>query len=452
MKPRNLVSSVHLAALLSFAFLIALFSYLIFRTYHFRFDLSEGKVYGLAPQTIQVLQALKSEPIDVYAFFQEDSAFKEPLENLLKEYAYRHPKFHYAFYDPDRMPGKVKQYQIDAYETIVIEAKGKREKTKQPTEEAITNALAKLFRQESKTINFASGYGNPSIHDEETKTAYGLFHKKLVEANYKVNEITIPRGGIPPRTDLLVFGGPRVDLLPEELKSIREYLSKDGNVMILIDPVDSGQGKNLEQFLLEYGVQLGSDVIVDKLSKLFGADFLIPLVTEYKPHVITQGFRLASFFPVARSVRKTKNAPPGFKISEIAWTGAGSWAETNLKNLSEGNVEFDAQTDQPGPVPMVVAVQKNGTKGGRMIVIGDSDFANNAYLNLSGNKDLVLNSVAWLTGDEFAVSIRPRSREATPLYLKETDQQFLFYVPVLGFPFVFLAAGTGVFFLGGEFH
>ena len=80
------------------------------------------------------------------------------------------------------------------------------------------------------------------------------------------------------------------------------------------------------------------------------------------------------------------------------------------------------------------------------MVFGDSDFVTNAYLNLSGNKDLFLNTVAWLSGDELAISIRPRLREVTPLYLKETDQKSLFYGSVVGLPFLCLLTGTGVFF------
>ena len=220
----------------------------------------------------------------------------------------------------------------------------------------------------------------------------------------------------------------------------------------MIDPVDPGEGKNLERFLLEYGVQLGDNAVVDKLSKLFGADYLIPLITEYKPHPITKGFRTACFLSIARSVRKAASVPPGFEVTELALTGAGSWAETDLKNLGEGTAEFDQTKDLPGPVSIAVAVSKTEGKNGRLVVVGDSDFVTNSYLNLSGNKDFMLNVVAWLSGDEFAISIRPRARETTPLYLKETDQQFLFYGPVLGLPFCFLAVGTGVFFWRRRFH
>ncbi|MBI4394812.1 MAG: GldG family protein [Candidatus Omnitrophica bacterium] len=451
MKSRNLFSSFHFTVLLSAAFLIALFGYFILRTYHYRFDFSEGKVYSLSPQSLQVLKALRNETIEVRAFFRDDQVSKQILEDLLKEYAYHHPKFHVQFYDPDRMPAKAKQYQVDAYETTVIEVKGRREKTKQMSEEAITNLLSKLLRQETKRITFATGHGGASLSEANEKVGYGLLRQKLIDSNYEVQETVLMRDGISKGTDLLVLGGPRVDLLPEEIQVIKKYLERGGNLLVLMDPVDSGEGKNLKQFLLEYGVELGDDVIVDKLSKLFGADYLIPLISEYRPHAITQGFRLTSFFPIARSVRRAKEVPGGFEITEIALTGSGSWAETNLKDLGDGKAQFDEKKDNLGPISVAVSVQK--TKGkGRLVVFGDSDFVTNGYLNLSGNKDLILNTIAWLSGDDLAITTRPRARAATPLYLKETDQEFLFYVPVLGFPVCYLITGTAVFFWRRRFN
>lgn len=452
MNLRNLFSSMHSVVLLSIAFLIALFSYLVLRSYHYRFDLSPNQAYSLSTQTIQILEAMSEDEIRVTGFFREGHASKRPFEDLLQEYAYRHPKFRYEFYDPDRWPGKTKQYGIDAYESIVIEAKGKREITKHGTEEAITNLLAKLYRDETKTIFFTKGSGAPSLEDVEQQSEYGLLAKRLKEANYEIRETVLLRDGIPhQQADLLVVGGLKMDLVPEEVQVVRDYLKSGGRVLVMMDPVDPGEGKNLERFIAEYGVALGSDVIVDKLSKLFGADYLIPLITEYRPHAITRGFQLASFFPVARTVRKVENASGDLEITELAWTGSGSWAEKNLKKMESGTADFDQKEDELGPVPIAVAVSHPKEKW-RLVVFGDSEFVANGYLNLSGNKDLILNTFAWLTGDEFAISIRPRERKATPLFLKETDQQFLFFVPVLGLPFVFLATGTGIFFWRRKFH
>ena len=229
MKFRNLISGFQLAILLSSALLIAVFGYLVFRTYHHRIDLSKGKVYSLSSQTLQILEAFKTEPIHVYAFFRDDQP-KAVLENLLKEYAYRYRFFHYEFYDPDRMPAKTKEFQVDDYGTIVIEAKGHREKTKQVTEEAITNLLSRLLHQKAKRIIFDAKHGGPQMDDEKEKNGFGLLRKKLMDSNYEVKESVLMRGGIPKGTDLFLIGGPHMDLLPEELKVVRSYSAQGGSV------------------------------------------------------------------------------------------------------------------------------------------------------------------------------------------------------------------------------
>ncbi len=450
MNIKNVFTGFHLSVHLLLAFLIVLFAYFVGRVYHARFDLSEGSIYSLSLQTLQVLDQLKKEPIRAYAFFAEDQPAREELRDLLKEYASHHPHFSYEFLDPDRRPVKAKQYQVDAYGVLALEIKGRYEKTKRMNEEAVTNVLIKLEEQAHKTIVFASGHGGPDVNEAKEKGGAGLFKNALLDANYKVKEIVLLQEPLPEKTDLLVLFGPQVDLLPEELELIKAYFEEGGNVLILADPVDPGEGKNLEQFLSSYGVRLGHDVVVDKVSKLFGADYLIPLVSEYKLHEITKDFRIASFFPIARSIRRAEPIPAGFQVEEIAWTSAGSWAESDLKNLEEGKAEFKEPEDQRGPVPLVAVVSQKEKKG-RLAVFGDSDFATNAYLGLSGNKDFLLNSVAWLSGDESAITIRPRARKATPLYLKQSEQAFLFYVPVLGLPALFFLAGTAVFLFRRRF-
>ena len=42
------------------------------------------------------------------------------------------------------------------------------------------------------------------------------------------------------------------------------------------------------------------------------------------------------------------------------------------------------------------------------MVFGDSDFASNNYLNLSGNRDLFLNTVSWLAEEENLMPSGPR--------------------------------------------
>ena len=43
-----------------------------------------------------------------------------------------------------------------------------------------------------------------------------------------------------------------------------------------------------------------------------------------------------------------------------------------------------------------------------MAAFGDSDFASNGFLGFQGNRDFLLNTVAWLAQDVDLISIRPK--------------------------------------------
>src|SRR5262249_28182954 len=77
----------------------------------------------------------------------------------------------------------------------------------------------------------------------------------------------------------------------------------------------------------------------------------------------------------------------------------------------------------------------------RVAVIGDSDFAANGALGVSGNKDLFLNAVNWLAQQENLIAIRPREAEDRRVTLTAERQRSTFYTPVLAIPLLFIAAG-----------
>ena len=72
----------------------------------------------------------------------------------------------------------------------------------------------------------------------------------------------------------------------------------------------------------------------------------------------------------------------------------------------------------------------DGTPRGRLAVIGDSDFATDAYLDVLGNRDVALNAVAWTGGEETLAGERPKDipevqRPLSPLVLTEAQARRL---------------------------
>jgi ABC-type uncharacterized transport system involved in gliding motility auxiliary subunit len=80
-------------------------------------------------------------------------------------------------------------------------------------------------------------------------------------------------------------------------------------------------------------------------------------------------------------------------------------------------------------------------KEGRVAVFGDSDFATNTLLGFQGNRDLFLNSVAWLAQDADLISIRPKEPDDQRLVLTRNQQQNLAVLALLLIPGVFIVMG-----------
>ena len=53
--------------------------------------------------------------------------------------------------------------------------------------------------------------------------------------------------------------------------------------MMLVDPKSK---HGMEAFLKNWGVELGDNIVIDPMSKLFGGDFAAPVVNQYSAHDI----------------------------------------------------------------------------------------------------------------------------------------------------------------------
>ena len=63
---------------------------------------------------------------------------------------------------------------------------------------------------------------------------------------------------------------------------------------------------------------------------------------------------------------------------------------------------------------------------------------------VTGNRDMFLNMLNWLSADEDLISIRPKEPEDRRLTMSRTQMQMVFYASVLAIPLIVLAAGLGV--------
>jgi ABC-type uncharacterized transport system involved in gliding motility auxiliary subunit len=108
-------------------------------------------------------------------------------------------------------------------------------------------------------------------------------------------------------------------------------------------------------------------------------------------------------------------------------------------------VSFNPATDLRGPITLgVTAEHKVGDKDGRLVVIGDSDFASNQWVTLVRNGDLFYNIINWLAQDENLISIRPKSPENRRVTLTEAEQRALAWFSVVLLPGLVILTGIWI--------
>jgi ABC-type uncharacterized transport system involved in gliding motility auxiliary subunit len=423
-----------------------------------RWDLTENQAYSLSEQTVKVLNQLE-EPVQ-FTVYDRETDFPR-FRQRLDVYEYESDNVKVEYVDVDRQPGRAKQAEITAYGTIVASYKGREQRLTSTEEQDVTNALVKLVTGQEKKIYFTQGHGERDPNSSDRLRGYNAVSQALTRDNFSVGQLPlIQQKEVPADASVVIIAGPSTDFLEPEIGALKRYLARGGKLLALIDPPqpESPDLPNLLGLLKEWSIEFGNDVVVDAsgIGQLFGGDASVPVVVSYPPHPITDAFRVMTAFPYARSTRAVEG---GTRYPQpLLETSQQSWAETDLKGLVAGQVEFTDGADRRGPVTLGVAVSAPATEapqpeGGnaspdapkpesRIVAIGDSDFAGNNALGVQGNQDFFVNTVNWLAQQENLIAIRPREAQDRRLTLTADQQQRIFWLTVFIIPGLVFAGGV----------
>jgi ABC-type uncharacterized transport system involved in gliding motility auxiliary subunit len=415
----------------------------------------------MAPQTTELLESLQ-EDVTITAFFTESEA--PPVRDLLDRYAYVSERIDLRFVDPNSAPGLVDElglttedlargivrFSLDSGEAITLS---------KFTESDVTNALRKLAKSTGKKVYFLEGHNEreikPPSGDEDSYATgpdtFGRAADALRNETYEVESLLLAtQADVPADASALIIAGPTRPLLPAELEALRRYVEGGGALFVAIDPRSQ---TNLYDLLLDWGVVLGDDVIVDRALAVFG-QATTPISGEYDGrHPITSRMREPTLFPMVRSVELDAGAESNY--STLVKTGKDSWAERDLEAWREsGLAEFDSD-DLDGPVPVAVAGTPRiesaegepAATAGRIVVFGDSDFATNEFFDALRNRDLFINSVNWLAGDVEQITLRPNTARASSFQMSQDQFQRIQYLSLFVLPEAIAIFGVVVWWL-----
>ena len=265
-------------------------------------------------------------------------------------------------------------------------------------EARIVSALESLLRPDPPLVCFLQGHGERSPLDF-SRTGCSRVASLLREANCEVDVLSFASGKtVPNRCALLVVAGPLHPLSPAEQGLLRDYLSRKGRLLLLLDSL---RPSGLDDLLRDWAVLLDDhDVVVDPAHSLNGRDILAAPSPDHPLSAPLAASHVALSLP--RSVRPSpaaSAAPDKPAVLPVLWSSDSSWSDLHPEDDLPA---YNPLVDLPGPVPLAVAVERGPLPGvhaqirpTRLVVVGDSDFIADASLH-SANAAFFLRAVDGL--------------------------------------------------------
>ena len=331
-------------------------------------------------------------------------------------------------------------YDTSSYETISI------------AEEKLTSSILSVTTDKMPKVYFLEGYGEFSLN--ENMNYLNMYLENEINEVSTLNILTA--GKVPEDCDTLVITTPSKDFDDITTNAIIDYINSGKNILWLNAAVtNKTELKNVNKILALYGVNPFETGIIRETdsSKMLknSPDLIIP---EIQQDVITEDLYNTTGVIFVNATKI--NIVDDEKLDELnvmavdlAVTSEGSYFRTNFNNQDPNPSESEKRESfTVGAELEKIIKEANEDEGqsqvsSKLVIYGENFFItdyqlieNSQYgaIQLAYNKDLVLNSIAYLVDREEDITARKNTGTVTYTATKEQDtiiRVIIFMVPIL---------------------
>lgn len=362
----------------------------------------------------------------------------------------------------------------------------------------LVNAIHKLTAQDRKRIGLVRG------HDELDSLSIAAFNNALLEA-YDVYRVDLSVSERLATYDALIIAKPRLAFTDRDKYNLDQYILNGGRTLFLLDKLEATLDSasradyfafpyetNLDDQLFKYGVRVNPDLIQDLTSGVYPVITgqvggkpnmqllewpFFPLINHYADHPITRNLD-AVMTKFASTIDTVK--APGVKKTPLLFT-----SDRSRVLIAPVHVSVEELRDNPAVetftaarlplgyllegtftslyknrfLPEGVDQQQFKAQGvpTKMVVIADGDLAANVVNPRSGqpqelgfdpftqytfaNRDLLLNTIAYLTDENGLILARNKEVKIRPLDRERIkDERLTWQFINIAMPLLVLAA------------
>jgi gliding-associated putative ABC transporter substrate-binding component GldG len=363
------------------------------------------------------------------------------------------------------------------------------------------SSMIKRMTQKKRKVAFTTGHGEQDMQQGFT------FLKHVVDQEFDSMTVNPSTAAIGDDVDALVVGGPKQPFDDKGRHEIDSFLMKGKGAIFLLDGMALGAPRGqmpggaspkigqvnnhgLNELLEKYGFKIGEDFVFDRQNvpgpidaggrkMLKNLPVFVGVKTEQtdKDNSILAGVN-AVVFPFASSVSLVgplasgKTETPGARLWTLAASSPQAWRQTGffffapMSDIEEAKDPKDhgvfglayayqgllksayAPAAQPG-MSLPDAANFESKKPVRLMVVGDSDFASDEYLQISrylpfyqGGGQMLFNAVSWTMEDESLTPVRSKTVAARPIEVASDGSVVAVKViNVAGVPALFIGFG-----------
>ncbi|MDO8541214.1 MAG: GldG family protein [Opitutaceae bacterium] len=451
------------------------------RNHAWRFDLTQHRRFSLSPETVSYLKAL-AQPVQIVVTLSENNDSPE-VRGLLHEYVHATEtnavgRITTEFIDVYQDRRKAEELGIEQPNVLVLRSGDKRRavtidelyqvknRVRQAFrgEQVVTDAILDVSRPARQRIYFLVGHGELQPNDVDPARGLSVLRDELRVRNFAVNTIELSTTRkIPADVALLVAIAPQAAYPPAEQELLRQYLSVNaGRLILLLPPGRSVAWLGLDELLLDWGVLVDNDVVVDTDPHSITDDLDLIVRAFDEKHPVTQTLVNNDFalrFGYTRTVRPDpgRSSATGLTVVPIAATSTTAWGEVAYSRPPPVRDASDIRPLKgiPPEDRLAVAVASErvsvrdnlpfSVRGGRLVVFGAGDFVSNQRIGYLGNMPVFLGAVNWTVDREQQINVAPRPIQRFQLALSSGDFMKLRYALLLGLPGATLLMGLIVY-------
>ena len=284
------------------------------------------------------------------------------------------------------------------------------------TEQRLTNGICEISSaQEKEVIYILKGNEKYLVENE-----LSLLKRYLELEKYEIKEITLSSDDMPEELKTLIISSPNNDFSDEETNKIKEYINNGGNILWLQDAYfEEKEFNNINSILEIYGLEkFNSGIILEqeKNNIIIQNPYLIlPEKNESENNMLNMPSKVMFYYSSKINFANDE------KLNELNVTKT-ELLSTSEKALYKTDLSSDTMTkrenDEEGKFIVGALLNKkiDEEKNSKIIIFANNYFVTNEkvtigkeeipVVELYNNKELILNSLDYLTNNENDLKIQ----------------------------------------------